>query len=40
MENCSRESAKLVDLRDTLLPRLMSGELSVAALTEDKSSFS
>ncbi len=29
MENCTRESAHIGDLRDSLLPRLMSGELSV-----------
>ena len=32
MESCGRESMKLTDLRDSLLPRLMSGELSVAGL--------
>jgi type I restriction enzyme S subunit len=30
MEACTRESLKLTELRDSLLPRLMSGELSVA----------
>jgi type I restriction enzyme S subunit len=36
MENCTRESAKIADLRDFLLPRLMSGELSVADLGDVK----
>jgi type I restriction enzyme S subunit len=31
MENRTRESAHLADLRDSLLPRLMSGELAVGA---------
>jgi type I restriction enzyme S subunit len=34
--NNIEESAHLADLRDTLLPRLMSGELSVADLGEAK----
>jgi type I restriction enzyme S subunit len=33
MEACTRESFKLTELRDSLLLRLMSGELSVAALS-------
>jgi len=33
LENNTRESAKIAALRDTLLPRLMSGELSVAEVT-------
>ena len=36
MENCTRESAHLADLRDTLLPRLMSGELSVSDIEPAK----
>ena len=32
LENCTRESAKIASLRDLLLPRLMSGELSVAGV--------
>jgi len=33
LENNTRESAKIAALRDSLLPRLMSGELSVAEVT-------
>ena len=30
MQNLTQESKKLADLRDTLLPHLMSGELDVS----------
>ena len=33
----SRESSNLTSLRDTLLPKLLSGELSVADLQKDVS---
>jgi type I restriction enzyme S subunit len=36
MENCTRESVQIGDLRDSLLPRLMSGELSVAGISNAK----
>ena len=36
MEVMAQESASLAELRDTLLPRLMSGELSVADLGDGK----
>jgi type I restriction enzyme S subunit len=29
MESCTRESVKVTELRDALLPRLMSGEIEV-----------
>lgn len=32
IENCTRESVQLAALRNTLLPRLMSGELSISEL--------
>jgi type I restriction enzyme S subunit len=36
LENCTRESAKIASMRDSLLPRLMSSELSAHALGDAK----
>ena len=36
MQANNEESARLAELRDTLLPRLMSGELSVSDLVDAK----
>jgi type I restriction enzyme S subunit len=32
MQNLTRESRKLADMRDAILPQLMSGELDVSSL--------
>ena len=36
MEACTRESLKLTEMRDSLLPRLMSGELTIADISDFK----